>query len=62
MTNTKLEELCPICNNFDSIRYAEHPNFKGYCKAKHIALTRLDWGACLDYAPVIPKIEVLASD
>ena len=55
---------CSNCKNFDETRYKEHLVSKGFCNAQSRILTRLDYDYCLDFVPVILKIEevVIPSD
>ena len=50
--------ICTICDNFDENKLLQLPNCKGYCKAKNIALYRLDYDCCQDFVGAIPKIEI----
>jgi len=49
------QSICQNCKHFDSTRYSELANSKGYCKAKNIILYRTDFWCCLDFSGVLEE-------
>ena len=50
---------CSLCKKFDDTRYIDYPGVKGYCRKKSMAIYSLKQKCCIDFAGVIPKIEVV---